>query len=782
MMGRLGSRRRTAPPRLAPIAPVPTLPERRRWVLAYDGVLFVIALVIVALEALEWRDNLPDFRPVSIVALAALPLLIRNSIPVSTGTYSATVALAPAVLYSAAFDGGSHIFPLWALIVFCSYSLLRGRPSVRNPRVAIQILAGAALMEVATATRLGFHPYDRVLTGIAAYLAVLAALEFPRHWIRTNQSRLRVLEPLNLAAAVIALLLSSTSVAVLRRMQAEGQGFGVLNTPEGQAPGTVPVLGITLIAACVLLAKVERQLLITATLSDAAVAMPWPGDQIDELLKETSRRGLRARTAEIRAEPDGRQSLSLELRDGRFLVLTRGRGDLGFQRSEEKLARALVAMAEGSRAQATHEQVLIQAANTDALSGLWTHPFFNTCLSTALAERAPTENIAVLFIDLDDFKFVNESLGHLVADDVIRTLGERLLSGLPVDSFPSRFGGDEFVLLFRHVHGASHLESLKHQVTALVGEHITVEGEVLQMSCTIGAALSSPSRNSASGLLQDAELEMRSLKAARRAIPRPRWAPEVALLRDLVDEGDIGVAYQPLIDLRTNSLYGYEALVRAHHPAFGPLSPLQTIGSAIRLGILDEVTEIIAEQAFVAVDRVAQRIGRELTLSINIEYQQLRDGNPLLDWVCERKESHGFPVVLELSERKIGAWHSVHEHVARNLRDCGVELALDDFGAGNATFNVVSEWDWGWVKIDRAFLSSMGERGLTMLPHVVRMLHELGTTAVLEGIETREQLGFARELSIPLAQGHRLGTPQSAEEILTDQTVHGLDVTDLLSD
>lgn len=134
-------------------------------------------------------------------------------------------------------------------------------------------------------------------------------------------------------------------------------------------------------------------------------------------------------------------------------------------------------------------------------------------------------------------------------------------------------------------------------------------------------------------------------------------------------------------------------------------------------------------------------------------------------------------MVLEVSERKVGVWHSVHLQVATRLREAGIGLALDDFGAGQATFAVVSDWDWDWVEIDRAFLTTMGERGRTMLPHVVRMLDELGTTVVQEGIETVEHLDLVRGLGVQLGQGVRLGAPQTTDEVLAEHGVLSAEVT-----
>lgn len=769
----------TAPSAAAP----PANPSRRRRFLRiFDAVAALAATAAVLGEATRWWDGPPDLRPVAIAALLAIPWLVRNSIPVASGTYTPTIALTPAALFASGFDGSAHSYPLWALVCVATYALLSSTPTIRNPRIAIQLLAGWALVFVASHTHVGPQvPYGRLATGLLAYLATTALLEFARHRIGTGRSRKEALSPRHLVASIVALAGASCGAAVLRWMQPPVDGFRSGTDPGVFISGSLVVMGGLLFAACALVSVVERHLVTITTLTDAAVTMPWPDTEIDTTLVSLAQRGVRARRAMLCSDAGEKHTISIEMRDHRHLVLSRDRGDVGFRRAERRLALALVTMAETSKKQAAHEASLAQAAQTDALTGLWRFNFFRGCVTTALVEQAPGSQIAVLFIDLDNFTQLNARLGHLHADEVLQTLGARLLSRLPVDAFPSRFGGDKFVLLFRNVHGSSHLESLRHSVSSLVAEHMTIQGELIQVSCSIGCAVSKgTSSDNAKELLQEAEVTMRRAKSVRRAVPQPRWAPESVVLGDLVDSGSIGIALQPLADLGDGSLHGYELLLRAHHPDFGALPPLQTIESAIKMGLLDDVTQIAAEQGFVAITELTRKVGHELNLSINIEYQQLREDSALLNWICRQREETGVPVTLELSERKIGAWHAVHDHVARGLRDRGVSLAVDDFGAGNATFGVLSHWHWDWVKLDRAFLSTMGPRGRSMLPHVVRMLDDLGINTVLEGIETREQLELARGLGIAVGQGYRLGLPLSPDETLRAPGVHGLGPTDLL--
>lgn len=434
----------------------------------------------------------------------------------------------------------------------------------------MQVVAGAALVETCALVTWEPHPYDRVVIGLVAYLAVVGALEAVRHRLTHLDARHRVWSVPNLVVSVLLLALLSCGIATLRLL-IEGPG----HTPRSAA---LVLFGVLLVLVASLLARVERKRVTAKALTEAAVAMPWPAESIDERLCSAARAGV----------------------------------------------------------QAAHERQMQTAITTDELTGLWTFRYFREVLQKAFQQRNPHEQIAVFFLDLDNFKQLNEAVGHLTADRVVAEVGQRLLTQLPVDSFPARFGGDEFVLMMRNVHGPGHCESLRHLVAQIIGEPMTVDGAVFKLSATSGLAVSTDPEDEADPIIAAAERDMRGGKATGRSLLSPRWLDEINLVREVVDCGGIDIALQPIIDLDTDAMLGYEALVRATHPDIGRLSPVQTIASAMRLGILDEVSEMVAERAIDTVATLARATGRRLTLSINIEYQQLYDDNRFLEWIEPR--------------------------------------------------------------------------------------------------------------------------------------------------
>lgn len=233
----------------------------------------------------------------------------------------------------------------------------------------------------------------------------------------------------------------------------------------------------------------------------------------------------------------------------------------------------------------------------------------------------------------------------------------------------------------------------------------------------------------------------------------------------LLQQG-LDVAYQPVLDVATEQVVGWEALLRGRLPEHGSVSPERVVSSAVRTGSLDPVMRQVAEQAITTATVASLRLGHTMTVSINVECEQLYDGSAFLRWLVDRSATAPVDLLVEISER--GAAEAFCEEQDRALdllREAGVGLGIDDLGAGASRMQLLARGHWQWVKLDRGFLLT-GERGRVMLRHTVAMLDELGATIVLEGVETTEQLDLARRLGIGLAQGNLLGVPVPAAELL----------------
>lgn len=517
-------------------------------------------------------------------------------------------------------------------------------------------------------------------------------------------------------------------------------------------------------------------------LADAAIQMPWPEHEVEAWLVSWARQAVGGYVA-VEVVPAPPPDVSLLFGDRRYLVARRRLGDPPLAEPDRRLLAALAAMATASRHAAQRDASLRRRALTDDLTGLWHHQYFREVFE-GVAETRLGETIGVLFLDLDGMKLLNEALGHLDADEVLRDLGERLRGDLfPEDSFAARTGGDEFAVVVRHLDDAHHLDRLVADLHEALRAPIAVGDRIVSVEVSIGAVLSRDGADDPEALLREAERRMRIAKRSRRpdALP-PRWYDDRTVLRDMIDQGRIEVAYQPVVDIGNGGIIGYEALVRGRSLDLGPVSPMMLVGAAAKLSMLDELTEVVVAHSLSTMREVVALAGRPVSLSVNLEFEQLRDDSRLLRSLPARFDGSDVHLILEISERNVARWTPPQRALAVELDDAGIGLAVDDFGTGYSSLNLLTSWAWEWVKIDRALVAEQGgEPSRTLLGHVVRMLGDLDLTPVVEGIETPDELAHARAIGIGLAQGTLCAAPASAEAVLAAVRRQGLrlDLPDL---
>ena len=525
------------------------------------------------------------------------------------------------------------------------------------------------------------------------------------------------------------------------------------------------------------MASVESTLI--DVLSDAAIEMPWPGDEVEERLIEWCRRAVVARTS-IEVAPAPLPAASVLFSENRYLVARRPPGAPPFTGLDRRVMTALATMANASQEAARRDEGLHRRAVTDDLTGLWQHGFFRELFEDTMANRN-AERLGVLFLDIDRFKDLNEQFGHLDADEVLRETGARIRYGpFPDEIIAGRVGGDEFAVVVRRVADTEHLDKIVEDLSAFLRAPIPVGDLMLSVDVSIGAALSTDLVDDPEHLLRAAERRMRENKQSRPGPSYPRWYDESTLLREMLDEGRVRVAYQPIADITNGKIRGYEALVRGQHLEVGPVSPLLMVGSASKLRMLDELTEVVLDSALTTMTEVVQTAGEPVALSINVEFEQLRSDSRLLESLPERLDGTGVHLVLEISERHVARWTPSQRMLAAQLSEAGIGFAVDDFGAGYSALGVLNSWMWEWVKIDRSLVSEGGgAAGRTLLGHVSRMLDDLTLTPVAEGIETLEELGHARAIGVTLGQGTLLGSPSPGPRVIAAVADHGLLLPDL---
>ncbi len=386
----------------------------------------------------------------------------------------------------------------------------------------------------------------------------------------------------------------------------------------------------------------------------------------------------------------------------------------------------------------------------------------------------------VLFLDLDKFKVINDSLGHSVGDQVLRIVGERLRRSSGRADLVGRLGGDEFVIVTDEVTEPGEVRALAEHLRAALAEPIGVLGRQLHLDASIGVVLvDGADQRSAEDLLRDADVAMYQAKTLGRGRHhffdvglRERMQRRLRMeqdLRDAVHEGQLWPAYQPVVDLKTGEMVAVEALLRWTHPRLGPISPAEFIPLAEESDLINVIGKemLRATTRELAWRRANQ--GLDLTLKVNLSTRQLDDPH-LVPAVQDALASTGLPagaLCLEVTESALMRDQEAAGEVLAALRSLGVLLAIDDFGTGYSSLAQLRRLTLDTLKIDRSFITGIAESrdAEAIVTSIIAMAHAVDLTVIAEGVETAEQLELLRRLGCDQAQGFHLGRPIPAVEL-----------------
>ena len=415
----------------------------------------------------------------------------------------------------------------------------------------------------------------------------------------------------------------------------------------------------------------------------------------------------------------------------------------------------------------------------DALTGLPNRALFLDRLEHAVRRkrREDAPGYAVLFLDLDDFKVVNDSLGHAAGDTLLVEVGRRLESCLRPGDTVARLGGDEFAVLLENVTDAAHLERIATRVGQAFAP-FALEGHTLRVSPSIGMVSSEGGYTEVEALLRDADIAMYQAKAwgkgcyalfepSMRERAKTRLTLEAELRTALAKE-ELRVHYQPIVATQTGELVGLEALVRWQHPERGMVSPGDFIPLAEEAGLIVELDRYVLKEACQQVKGWQERHGCDLTLSVNLSGQQFARSD-LARYVQSVLQNTGFSAEylhLELTESLLIGGSAQVTEVLAALRALGVKLHLDDFGTGYSSLSYLQRFSAHTIKIDRSFIRNLTEskESATLVRTIVLMADALDMNVVAEGVETEAQLAHLKELGCDYIQGYLFGKPLPAEE------------------
>lgn len=410
-------------------------------------------------------------------------------------------------------------------------------------------------------------------------------------------------------------------------------------------------------------------------------------------------------------------------------------------------------------------------ARTDDLTGLANRRHFYVRLNETIEGcRLRGASFALLTIDLDHFKELNDTLGHYAGDLLLQQIGPRMQSVVR-DATVARLGGDEFGLILRDASAAA---IVAERINGALREPFELEELSVSVHASVGIAIFPDDAQTTDGLLQRADVAMYQAKDdhTRYAFYAPatdRNSRErlglVAELKGAIEHGGLIVHYQPQVDLRTNTVSGVEALVRWQHPSRGLLGADQFVAIAEQTGVMRELTALVLDQAL-AQQRAWLEEGRELTLAVNVSATNLLDTAFLGDLhrQLDRWSTPPGMLRLEITESVLIAEGSRVQSVIESLGDLGVNLSLDDFGTGYSPLSYLRELPVAEIKIDRSFVEAMmSDRDTsTIVASVISLAHQLGIQVVAEGIETAGQLELLRSFDCSFAQGYLFSRPLPA--------------------
>jgi diguanylate cyclase (GGDEF)-like protein len=421
---------------------------------------------------------------------------------------------------------------------------------------------------------------------------------------------------------------------------------------------------------------------------------------------------------------------------------------------------------------------LIHDARHDGLTGLPNRTAIFEMLDEAIVRVQPGAALAVLFVDLDGLKKLNDTLGHDRADELIREISQRLSGVVRGSDFVGRFGGDEFVVVAEGVADDDQAAKLGFRLLEAVSQPVA-EIDSSVVTASIGITLLTDAESDAREALRQADAAMYEAKRGGRdritffgGSRRSQEGRRLALVRELRGaemRGELGLVFQPVFELETGDVVGVEALLRWNSPALGSVAPAEFIPVAEDTGLIIPIGSWVLRESCETMHRVAAALGRPVELSVNVSAHQLT--NPGFALSVQQTLAHAeFPadqLVLEITETALVRSDTVAAHTLRELESHGIRIALDDFGTGNSSLCWLKEHPLDAIKIDRSFVAGLAadSRDQAIVASQISLARALGCAVTAEGVETEDQLIALRLLDCERVQGFLLARPLPADEL-----------------
>jgi diguanylate cyclase (GGDEF)-like protein len=431
------------------------------------------------------------------------------------------------------------------------------------------------------------------------------------------------------------------------------------------------------------------------------------------------------------------------------------------------------------------EEKLTHFGLHDALTGLPNRSLLLNRLTHSIQRhrRHPDDTYAVLFLDFDSFKVVNDSMGHPAGDQLLVQIGQRLASLMRAEDTVSRLGGDEFVALIQGFESPELVSLIANRILNSMKEPFLVGRNPIYISVSIGVVIANNTYETASEIIRDADVAMYEAKTrgkSRFVLFQPdlhlnvmnRQELDTDLRRALKDEEFI-LHYQPIVSIETGRIAGFEALIRWQHPTRGLMNPSEFISIAESNGFIDEITRWTLQRSCLQLGRWQSAFpeAMPLIMSVNLSPISLRQPD-LLHWVVDSLRMASLPptsLTLEIVETIFIQDPELAGRTFKDLRKLGVQVSLDDFGTGYSSLGYINQYPIDTIKIDRSFISRLPEVGevAAIVRAISQLAHDLNFQIVAEGIETQEQLDFIKKVGCQYGQGFLFHKPLDANTVHT---------------
>jgi diguanylate cyclase (GGDEF)-like protein/PAS domain S-box-containing protein len=447
---------------------------------------------------------------------------------------------------------------------------------------------------------------------------------------------------------------------------------------------------------------------------------------------------------------------------------------------EQNNVRHRVAMFSDITDQKHAEQTIWQQANFDSLTGLPNrHMFYERLAQEMKKSRRVGLPLALLFLDLDHFKDINDTLGHGKGDLLLKEVAQRLVSCVRSTDTVARLGGDEFTIILAELQEQDSIERLAQDILCQLTKPFELVGEIAYVSVSIGITLYPEDTDDIDVLIKNADQAMYAAKDQGRncrhyfTISMQEAAlTRMLLINDLhnaLDERQFRLAYQPIVELTTGSIHKAEALIRWQHPARGLISPAEFIPVAEATGMIIDIGEWVFREAARQAAQWRTEHRNDFQVSINkspVQFQ--KEGNAHLAWFEHLREL-GLPgqsIVVEITEGLLMDAGALITGQLLAFRDAGIQVSLDDFGTGYSSLSYLKKFDIDYLKIDQSFTRNLSPNAtdLTLCEAIIVMAHKLGIKVIAEGIETQEQCDLLIAAGCDYGQGYLFSRPVSADE------------------